>query len=157
MNHYIIILIRMKNYIMPHALSDIKSLHVTYYGWHDLPQGLWIINEYFNVIFRMTTLLHEDTPGTNYSDVLFCMKNFEGGVLFSKSVFYPYLVLQFIFILRKKDNQISFLHVYHHSSVLMMWWIGAKWIAGGSCKFLDLPQFARRLVLFRCAVELKVL
>jgi hypothetical protein len=32
MNHYIVILIRMKNYIMPHALSDIKSLHVTYYG-----------------------------------------------------------------------------------------------------------------------------
>jgi hypothetical protein len=23
---------------------------VTYYGWHDLPQGLWIINEYFKVI-----------------------------------------------------------------------------------------------------------
>jgi hypothetical protein len=21
---------------------------MTYYGWHDLPQGLWIINEYFN-------------------------------------------------------------------------------------------------------------
>jgi hypothetical protein len=32
MNHYIIIQIRMNNYIMPHALSDIKSLHVTYYG-----------------------------------------------------------------------------------------------------------------------------
>ena len=31
---------RMNNYIMPHALSDIKSLHVTYYGRHDLPQGL---------------------------------------------------------------------------------------------------------------------
>ena len=36
----------MNNYIMLHAFSDIKSLHVTYYGWHDLPQGLWIINEY---------------------------------------------------------------------------------------------------------------
>jgi hypothetical protein len=48
MNHYIIILIRMNNYIMPLALSDIKTLHVTYYGWHDLPQGLWIINEYIN-------------------------------------------------------------------------------------------------------------
>jgi hypothetical protein len=36
---------------MPHALSDIKSLHVTYYGWHDLPQGLWIINEYFKHIY----------------------------------------------------------------------------------------------------------
>ena len=21
---------------------------MTYYGWHDLPQGLWIFNEYFN-------------------------------------------------------------------------------------------------------------
>jgi hypothetical protein len=30
----------------------IKSLHVTYYGWHDLPQGLWIINEYFKGITR---------------------------------------------------------------------------------------------------------
>jgi hypothetical protein len=41
----------MNNYIMPHALSDIKSLHVTYYGWrHDLPQGLWIINEDFKVV-----------------------------------------------------------------------------------------------------------
>ena len=40
----------MNNYIMPHALSDIKSLHVTYYGWHDLPQGLWIINEYFKLV-----------------------------------------------------------------------------------------------------------
>jgi hypothetical protein len=39
---------------MPHALSGIKSLHVTYYGWHDLPQGLWIINEYFNVVLNLS-------------------------------------------------------------------------------------------------------
>jgi hypothetical protein len=32
MSHYIIILIRVNNYIIPHASSDIKSLHVTYYG-----------------------------------------------------------------------------------------------------------------------------
>ncbi|XP_028412922.1 elongation of very long chain fatty acids protein 4-like isoform X2 [Dendronephthya gigantea] len=37
-----------------------------------------------------------------------------------------------IFILRKKERQISFLHVYHHSSVLILWWIAAKWIPGGS-------------------------
>jgi hypothetical protein len=43
----------MNNYIMPHALSDIKSLDVIYYGWHDLPQGLWIINEYFKYIYCM--------------------------------------------------------------------------------------------------------
>jgi hypothetical protein len=45
----------MNNYIMPHALSDIKSLHVTYYGRHDLPQGLWIINEYFKYIYNQPT------------------------------------------------------------------------------------------------------
>ena len=51
MNNYIIILInRMNNYIKNtnEDKSDIKSLHVTYYGWH-LPQGLWII-EYFNYL-----------------------------------------------------------------------------------------------------------
>jgi len=36
------------------------------------------------------------------------------------------------FILRKKNNQISFLHVYHHASMPIVWWIGVKWAAGGS-------------------------
>lgn len=38
----------------------------------------------------------------------------------------------FFFILRKKDNQLSFLHVYHHSTMFGLWWIGAKWVPGGS-------------------------
>ena len=36
------------------------------------------------------------------------------------------------FILRKKNNQITFLHVYHHVSMFFIWWIAAKWFAGGS-------------------------
>lgn len=36
------------------------------------------------------------------------------------------------FILRKKNNQITFLHVYHHVSMFFLWWIAAKWFAGGS-------------------------
>uniref|UniRef100_A0ABM0GNH4 Elongation of very long chain fatty acids protein n=1 Tax=Saccoglossus kowalevskii TaxID=10224 RepID=A0ABM0GNH4_SACKO len=35
------------------------------------------------------------------------------------------------FILRKKNNQLSFLHVYHHSTMFILWWIGVKWVAGG--------------------------
>ncbi|XP_066917589.1 very long chain fatty acid elongase 4-like [Clytia hemisphaerica] len=35
------------------------------------------------------------------------------------------------FILRKKDNQISFLHVYHHATMPMLWWIGTKWVPAG--------------------------
>ncbi|XP_046860861.1 elongation of very long chain fatty acids protein 4-like isoform X2 [Xenia sp. Carnegie-2017] len=37
-----------------------------------------------------------------------------------------------IFIVRKKETQISFLHVYHHTTVILLWWIGTKWLPGGS-------------------------
>ena len=40
-----------------YVLSDIKSLHVTYYGWHDLPQCLWIINEFFRVVISAWAFL----------------------------------------------------------------------------------------------------
>ncbi|XP_068245910.1 very long chain fatty acid elongase 4-like isoform X2 [Palaemon carinicauda] len=36
------------------------------------------------------------------------------------------------FILRKKNNQLTFLHVYHHCTMFCLWWIGIKWVAGGS-------------------------
>ncbi|XP_077995103.1 very long chain fatty acid elongase 4-like [Glandiceps talaboti] len=41
----------------------------------------------------------------------------------------------FIFILRKKNTQLSFLHVYHHSTMPMLWWIGVRWVAGGQTFF----------------------
>ena len=40
------------------------------------------------------------------------------------------------FVLRKKNNQISFLHVYHHATMFPIWWMGVKWVAGGQCKLL---------------------
>ncbi|KAJ3597791.1 hypothetical protein NHX12_001308 [Muraenolepis orangiensis] len=39
------------------------------------------------------------------------------------------------FILRKKFNQVSFLHVYHHCTMFTLWWIGIKWVAGGQSFF----------------------
>lgn len=41
----------------------------------------------------------------------------------------------FIFILRKKNNQVSFLHVYHHATMPMLWWIGVRYVAGGASYF----------------------
>ncbi|XP_014784232.1 elongation of very long chain fatty acids protein 4 isoform X1 [Octopus bimaculoides] len=35
------------------------------------------------------------------------------------------------FILRQKNEQITFLHVYHHVTMFPIWWIGTKWVAGG--------------------------
>ncbi|CAG7786302.1 unnamed protein product, partial [Allacma fusca] len=35
------------------------------------------------------------------------------------------------FILRKKNSQVTFLHVYHHGSMILNWWLGAKYTPGG--------------------------
>ncbi|XP_068762372.1 very long chain fatty acid elongase 4-like [Montipora capricornis] len=36
----------------------------------------------------------------------------------------------FFFILRKKNNQVSFLHVYHHAFMCFLWWMISKYIPG---------------------------
>ncbi|XP_074000151.1 very long chain fatty acid elongase 4-like [Rhodnius prolixus] len=41
----------------------------------------------------------------------------------------------FFFILRKKEDQLTFLHVYHHSTMFSLWWIGVKWVPSGSTFF----------------------
>lgn len=41
----------------------------------------------------------------------------------------------FFFILRKKDKQLTFLHVYHHSTIFSLWWIGIKYVPSGSTFF----------------------
>jgi len=38
-------------------------------------------------------------------------------------------------VMRKKKNQLTFLHIYHHSTMFCLWWIGVKWVPGGSAFF----------------------
>lgn len=64
----------------------------------------------------------------------------------------------FFFILRKNNHQITFLHVYHHATMLNIWWFVMNWVPCGHCKLLagKLPWFHSRLscilyaALFRC-------
>jgi elongation of very long chain fatty acids protein 4 len=39
------------------------------------------------------------------------------------------------FIFKGNYNKLSFLHIYHHSSMFCLWWIGVKYVAGGSAVF----------------------
>lgn len=32
---------------------------------------------------------------------------------------------------RRKPEQVTFLHAYHHGTMFVIWWIGAKFVAGG--------------------------
>ncbi|XP_055439513.1 elongation of very long chain fatty acids protein 7-like [Bubalus kerabau] len=42
------------------------------------------------------------------------------------------------FILRKKAEQITFLHVYHHGTMLFNWWAGVKYVPGGQALFIGM-------------------
>ncbi|XP_060046224.1 potassium voltage-gated channel subfamily A member 1 isoform X4 [Erinaceus europaeus] len=42
------------------------------------------------------------------------------------------------FVLRKKPEQITFLHVYHHSTMLLNWWAGIKYVPGGQAFFIGM-------------------
>ncbi|EEB15717.1 elongation of very long chain fatty acids protein, putative [Pediculus humanus corporis] len=45
------------------------------------------------------------------------------------------------FVLRKKDNQVSFLHLYHHTMMPICSWVGVKWLPGGHGTLLGIVQF----------------
>lgn len=38
---------------------------------------------------------------------------------------------QVFFVLRKKNSQVTFLHVYHHSIMPFTWWFGVRFAPGG--------------------------
>lgn len=37
-----------------------------------------------------------------------------------------------LIIIKRKANQLTFLHIYHHSTMFIVWWVGAKFVPGGS-------------------------
>jgi len=51
-------------------------------------------------------------------------------------VFFMSKIVEFLdtifFILRKKNSQITFLHVYHHSMMTVFTWLGVKFLPGGT-------------------------
>lgn len=65
--------------------------------------------------------------------------------------FYVSKILEFadtsFFILRKKWSQLSFLHVYHHSSMFIICWIVVKWIPTGSSKSIPSPPSSPSVLL----------
>jgi len=46
------------------------------------------------------------------------------------------LVDTIFFVLRKKQNQVTFLHVYHHVGIVIGSWAAVKYLPGGHVTFL---------------------
>ncbi|XP_047997177.1 elongation of very long chain fatty acids protein [Leguminivora glycinivorella] len=52
------------------------------------------------------------------------------------------------FLLRKKDKQASFLHVYHHCGTLVVVWAGTKYVGGGIASFSTMLNTAVHVVMY---------
>lgn len=52
------------------------------------------------------------------------------------------------FVLRKKNNQISFLHVYHHAGMVVGTWAGTKYLPGGHGTFLGMINSFVHVIMY---------
>ncbi|XP_071452337.1 very long chain fatty acid elongase AAEL008004-like [Hetaerina americana] len=52
------------------------------------------------------------------------------------------------FVLRKKNNQITFLHLYHHSLMPFCAWVGTKFLPGGHGTFLGVINSFVHIIMY---------
>ncbi|XP_045502341.1 elongation of very long chain fatty acids protein AAEL008004-like [Colias croceus] len=80
---------------------------------------------------------------TNYSLVCHPVDDGPHSIDYAWKVCYGYFIIKVIdlldtvfFVLRKKQNQVSFLHVYHHFGMVAVAWGMVKWVPGGHMTML---------------------
>jgi len=64
---------------------------------------------------------------------------------FSKFIEFTDTILM---VLRKKKDQITFLHVYHHVSMFFFWWMGIKWVPGGQSFFAAMINSGVHFIMY---------
>lgn len=52
------------------------------------------------------------------------------------------------FVLRKKNNQITFLHVYHHCGMVLLTWNASKFLGGGHSIFTGFINSIVHIVMY---------
>lgn len=52
------------------------------------------------------------------------------------------------FVLRKKDNQITFLHLYHHTGMVILTWNATKFFPGGHSVFTGFLNSIIHIVMY---------
>ncbi|RZC38836.1 elongation of very long chain fatty acids protein 7-like, partial [Asbolus verrucosus] len=68
---------------------------------------------------------------------------------------YAYFLLKILdladtifFVLRKKSNQVTFLHIYHHFLMVSFTWVTTKFYVGGQVYFLGMPNLLVHIVMY---------
>jgi len=93
--------------------------------------SVWMMWEFFAGSFLNPhfNLVYEDFVETDTSYMAMRLVNAHWWYFFSKLIEF---LDTFFFIVRKKNNQISFLHVYHHASMVLITWAMVKFTPGAA-------------------------
>lgn len=96
--------------------------------------SMWMMWEFIATSFLNPNfnLFCQDLDESDKSPLTMRLVNAHWWYFFSKFIEF---LDTFFFVVRKKNNQISFLHVYHHVSMLMLQWCLVKYVPGGVSYF----------------------
>ncbi|KAF4526383.1 hypothetical protein B566_EDAN016458 [Ephemera danica] len=117
----------------PRIMRDRKPFHLT---WALVPYNFAMAG--LNLYIAVELLLASTRLRYSYVCQPVAREKHPDEIRIAKAVWWYYFskLLEFcdtfFFILRKKNNQLTFLHVYHHSTMFSLWWIGIKWVPSGS-------------------------
>lgn len=104
------------------------------YNFFSVVFSLWMMWEFFACSFLNPgfNLLHQEQDENDRGPTTMRLIRAHWWYFVSK---YIEFLDTFFFVVRKKNNQISFLHVYHHVSMLILQWCLLKFVPGGLCYF----------------------
>lgn len=115
---------------MPNKKPIIVSSLLLPYNLINICINLYIFYELFNVIKYYNWICEP----VDYSENEIALRAASALWWYYISKLIEFVDTAFI-ILRGKTRQLTFLHVYHHSTMFVLWWIGVKYVAGGSSAF----------------------
>ncbi|XP_022114867.2 elongation of very long chain fatty acids protein 4 [Pieris rapae] len=108
-------------------------------------RGVIAVYNAFQIVFCAYVVYYSLTLGwlNHYSLLCHPVDNEAHSIEYAWKVCFGYFAIKLIdlldtvfFVLRKKQNQVSFLHVYHHFGMVAVAWGMVKWVPGGHITML---------------------
>ncbi|GAB0090387.1 Elongation of very long chain fatty acids protein [Sergentomyia squamirostris] len=110
---------------------DLKLL-IAAYNFSMIFMCCWIIYSYHEIGLRISTFLSCINMDFAVTPISMRTLHISWYVMMSKVI---ELVDTVFFVLRKKQKQVSVLHVYHHASTLFLCWLAVKYVGTGMALF----------------------
>nr|KAG5709168.1 hypothetical protein BaRGS_028624 [Batillaria attramentaria] len=121
---------------IPMVLYNLFLVLLSIYMVYELIMSSWLVPGF---PFRCALVDRSDNPDSLRLAAAVWWYYFSKIIEFADTTF---------FVLRKKTNQITFLHLYHHTSMPLLWWIGTHYAPGGEAYFSATVNSAVHVIMY---------